>query len=83
MSSGSPSRSTPSSTPSQTPPPPLVPTWLIVIGAISVTIIIICMIITMSVKPKNQGPSLMSNADDNEFHHTNEYSKIGGYFYFD
>jgi hypothetical protein len=81
MSSGSPSIS--SSTPSQTPPPPLVPTWLIVIGAISVTIVIIIVVVTLFVKPKNQGPSLMSNADDNEFYHTNEYSKIGGYFYFD
>jgi hypothetical protein len=82
MSSGSPSRSTPSSTPSQTPPPPLIPTWLIVIGAISITIVIIVVIVMIHVKPVNQGPRLMSNNEGNEFYHTNEYSKIGGYFYF-
>ena len=78
MSSGSPSIS--SSTPSQTPPPPLVPTWLIIVAGVSISIVVIIIIITLYVKPKNQGTALMS---DGEFYHTNKYNKMGGYIYFD
>jgi len=82
MSSGSPSTSSSiaSSTPSQTPPPPLVPTWLIIIAGIFITIVVIGVIITLYVKPVNQGTSLMS---DGEFYHINKYHKMGGYFYSD
>ena len=69
-----------SQTSPQTPPAPLVPTWLIVIAGISVSIVVIVVIITLYVKPKDQGTGLMN---DGEFSHINKYHKMGGYFYLD